>query len=199
MDGVKTNRLEVIPPTYDTVELYLNDLTSIVNKKLYCSDPADVPKKPLEYAGEVVEISSNKVAHLECLTDLHTEGIEHWKTVISLMQNSSFISEDYSLYTWLKGPPNYDHVRKWCNTRLRLNTLGSDVEGHDRKHTRIFKSLTDCKDTNEIEGVTAIQKCQDKNDETSMQGNLLCNKSRIKDHYGKELKSHRILHSNLTE
>jgi len=165
-------RLESVPPTYDKVSGDLSELNLVTNKKLYCSDPADVPKRCLEYAGEVVEISTNKVKHLDCWNGtLQMDGIEHWKTIVSVMHDASpSVSEDSYLYTWLKNPPSYENVKKWCRTRDQLNAIGLKRGNESNKPTRVFKSLHNKNDSHQIEGIYEIDKCEDRSANALVEG-----------------------------
>uniref|UniRef100_A0A096M919 DNA polymerase zeta catalytic subunit n=1 Tax=Poecilia formosa TaxID=48698 RepID=A0A096M919_POEFO len=138
------------PPSRDEILSTLMDLemSEATFQEPFCSDPSDIPNKPMEVGGRKLTLGTRLVRELqEFGGDLSLEGLHFWKTAFSVMTHpattitssqgaeveqtkeektgllTSSASDKKVVLLPCRNPPSHERVQLWLEARKQYDSL----------------------------------------------------------------------------
>ncbi|XP_054900495.1 DNA polymerase zeta catalytic subunit [Poeciliopsis prolifica] len=138
------------PPSRDEILSTLMDLemSEATFQEPFCSDPSDIPNKPMEVGGRKLTVGTRLVRELqEFGGDLSLEGLHFWKTAFSVMTHptttitssqgaevkqteeeksgllASSASDKKVVLLPCRNPPSHERVQLWLEARKQYDSL----------------------------------------------------------------------------
>ncbi|KAM4712702.1 DNA polymerase zeta catalytic subunit isoform 2-T2 [Anableps anableps] len=138
------------PPSREEILGTLMDLemSEATFQEPFCSDPSDIPRKPMEVGGRKLTVGTRLVKELEEFGgDLSLEGLHFWKTVFSVMTHptatitssqgveasetkekksgvsASSATDKKVILLPCRNPPSRERVQLWLEARKQYDSL----------------------------------------------------------------------------